>query len=337
MHTVATGGPACQSALVDSILPSSSVHLLAGAPGAGKTTLAAWLLRQVHDGAPIFDHQSHPPSAMAVIVADRPWASHAQWFRGVGLEDIQHYSFQDDSGFRWDQLRRTKAWMPSLLRAIDHQDLPPHSFLLIDPISLFLGGDLLDYISVFCALGELFQFCVDRQLTILGTAHSGKLRVGKEFQYVRPQDRILGSTALVGCADTVMYLATPSELRERYWELYWAPHHAEPGSTRLLRDPGTGLFRLAPFALSRAERARAREAATAKAVRRHAQSLKLLASLFPETASNPDDGTSTAVLLERGVGVGLSRRTVYRHVGQLVRMGLIVQVSRGYWKRGRAH
>ena len=322
--------------IVESLLPAHSVHLLAGAPGAGKTALAAWLFRQIADEQPVFGFPSHRPTALAVIAADRGWPSHRIWFEAVGLGGIPHYSFHDDGGFRWERLKGEDGWMSTLKAALEGEFcprkkvdwLPPGSLVLVDPLSAFLGGDVLNYNRIFRALGELGQLCIRRAITILGTAHAGKQRAGKELQYARPQDRILGSSALIGCSDTVFYLATPTETGEPYSELHWIPHHAAPGCVRLERQPDTGLFQLS-YRRSKAEIAAVdRATRETEATEKLAAKLALLLTLFTQP-----EGVAVIVLVERAGALGFSPRSVYRHLRRLAEEGRIVAVGRGVWKR----
>jgi AAA domain len=312
MARILTHPPECQPALIDKLLPANSIHLLAGAPGAGKTTLAAWLLRELRDGQPVFGYPSHPPAAMAVLVADRGWSSHAQWFAAVGLADIPHYSLHDDAGFRWDRLKHADGWMATLLDALTWKlgALPPGSLLLVDPLTVFLGGDMINYNRIFAALGVLGQLCVARRLTILGTAHASKQR-GGPFQYTRPQDRILGSTALVGCADTVFYLATPAETQNDWCELTWTPHHAPAASRRLRRNQDTGLFEFLE------------DEAPATVVCREGIVLEAV-GLAP---------TPIRAILRAASAHGLSRTTVYRTLNALADEQLILPCQHGHWRR----
>jgi hypothetical protein len=321
MGTVPASPRHCQP-LIDPLLPAHSVHLLAGASGAGKTTLAAQMLRWLHDGAPVFGYPSRPPAGFAVITADRGWNANVHWFRAVGLADIPHYSFHDDMSFRWERLAQPRLWLPTLKAALDGTLcgrpgwIPPDSLVLIDPLTGFLGGNLMDYHQVFRALGELDQYCLRHRLTVLGTAHAGKQRA-KELQYVRPQDRVLGTTALLGCTETVFYLATLQEASEPYSELFWMPRLAPQGSVRLIRSADTGLFEVSTEQ-SKEERAAAR----------HEEKLKEFLDLFVEP-----EGTPIGVLLKRALKTGLSPATVYRRICELAGDGRILNVRRGVWKR----
>lgn len=319
MERIPTDPSTCQFADDGWLLPTKAVHLLAGVPGAGKTCLSAWMLRQLRDGAALFGHAARVPTAVGVIVGDRGWASHARWFGAVGLADIPHYSFHDDSTFRWERLKQADGWMWTLLHAIDSLELPRGALLLVDPLGAFLGGDLLNYTRVFCAMGELSQLCIHRELTILGTAHAAKQRFGRQFQYTRPQDRILGTTALVGCADTVMYLATPDETRKKYWELTCAPHHA-PTTTFTFTRGSDGLFKFVAAKIA--------EPGGATSVNLEARRVQVVYAAIGTEPTPIND------ILERAAQERVSRATVFRALNDLAQAQLIEQCEeRGYWRR----
>ncbi len=73
---------------------------------------------------------------------------------------------------------------------------------------------------------------------MIGTAHAAKQKADKNERYLRPQDRILGSTALFGYTDTQMYLAAPDETgsKDGVYTFFWNPHHAPPAAFPLTRD-----------------------------------------------------------------------------------------------------
>jgi hypothetical protein len=224
------------------IIPAYGISLLAGAPNVGKTALLATLARNFRDNKPIFGHQPCQLPAIGVINADRSWArGTGEWFNRVGFSEVRYYSMVDDLRFDPRSLRRKFERTQRLLEFVDKLKLPPDSLLLVDPISLFLGGNLIDYDSCAVACHEMRQMLHDRRLTMIATAHSAKLKADKHARYLRMQDQILGSTAIFGFSDTQMYLASPEETGEAYYTFLWHSHLAPPEAFRLGRDE-QGLF-----------------------------------------------------------------------------------------------
>src|SRR5262245_57066272 len=118
---------------------------------------------------------------------------------------------------------------------------PGGSVVFVDPISLFLGGNLLDYDTCAVSCHEIRKALHQRGLTLWGNSHSSKLKGRQEDRYVRLQDRILGSTAISGFSDTQMYLASPEECDQPYYSFLWNSHLAPAELFPLSRDE-QGLF-----------------------------------------------------------------------------------------------
>src|SRR5262245_9379595 len=224
------------------IIPFGGISLLAGAPNVGKTALLAWIARCFRDRALLFGHQPNALPAIGIINADRGWAKGAGgWFRRVGFADIRVYSMSDDRFFDRKRLRRRFDRSSLLIEFIDKLQLPPGSLVLVDPIGMFLGGNLNDYDTCAVACHEIRFALEQRGLTLLGTAHSSKIKADKRERYLRLQDQILGSTAIFGFTDTQMYLASPEETGEPYYTFVWHPHMAKVELHMLSRDE-QGLF-----------------------------------------------------------------------------------------------
>jgi len=224
------------------VIPAGGISLLAGAPNVGKTALLAWLLKSLRDGTPIFGHQPNPLPAIAVIAADRRWERGAGfWFDRIGYPEVLHYAMADDKSFDPRSLRRRFERTQRLMEMVDRLKLPAGSLVCPDPIGLFLGGNLIDYDTCGVACHEIRVMLRDRSLTMLGLAHSAKLKADPRERYMRLQDQILGSTAIFGFSDTQMYLAGPEEIGEPYYAFLWHPHGARPETFHLSRDE-RGLF-----------------------------------------------------------------------------------------------
>jgi DNA-binding transcriptional ArsR family regulator len=304
--------PAPVSAPLDPIpriLPYGGVSLIAGAAGTGKTALLASFLRDLRQGRPIFGHQPSPIPAVAVITCDRGWDRGAGfWFERAGFAEIPHYAMVDDPLFDPRSLRRKFDRTARLLEMVDKLALPSRSLVAVDPIGLFLGGNLNDYDSCAVACLELRAGLRNRGLTLVGTAHSGKMKTDKNQRYLRLQDAILGSAALFGFGDTQMYLAAPDELRKSHYTLLWHPHEAKAEVFDLMRDEN-GLF--VPYVPSD----------TGSGVR-------VLALL-------PEDGAplTLAEIVQLAAAIPLTPKTVQRALLELIEQGLVVKVKHGTYRR----
>lgn len=228
-----------------------SVNLLAGASGTGKTALIAQWAVAFRDGLTVCGHAPHPLAAVGVLSADRSWAQSSQkWFAAAGWPDIPCYSIQDDLGFDLHRLleKGVRAMLAIFGNCLDQLALPPQSLLIAEPIADWLGGNLLDYRDCSVACRLIRRLLQHRQLTLIGLAHAAKQLADPKRRYQRLQDRLAGSTAILGYADTQMYLASPEELGVEHYTLHVNPHHAPSETFALEREPETGLF-TAPRAL----------------------------------------------------------------------------------------
>lgn len=237
--------------ILQDVIPAYSVNLLAGAPGTGKSAFMAWWIQQFQRHLTIFDVATPvEPVYQAFIAADRSWdLSTARWFEEQGTEPFPHYSLQDDRAFKKARLRKRQDRISIFRECLDavHPStseggrFPDRSLIYVDPLALFLGGNLLDYDSCLVACSELRELCLERNVTIIGTAHASKQKADKNERYLRLQDRILGSAALFGYTDTQLYLASPEEVGRDTYVFLWHPHHAPARLFSLTRDDH-GLF-----------------------------------------------------------------------------------------------
>ena len=219
-----------------------SVNILAGASGTGKTALAAQWAVALRDGKTLLGQQIGKITGIGVISADRSWEqSSGFWFNLAGWPDIPHYSLQDDDGFDIKRLARRTELMTILGESLNVLNLPWGSVVLCDPVGLFLGGDLINYYACLVACSTIRRMCRVRGITLIGAAHASKQIADPKRRYMRPEDRIAGSTALLGYSDTQFYLASPEEVNTDHYLLYVKSHHAPPASYRLDRLDN-GLF-----------------------------------------------------------------------------------------------
>lgn len=280
----------------------------------GKTALLAGILRDFRDGRRILGTvQPNPVAGIGFINADRGWARGAGfWLNKVGYGDIPQYSMADDPSFKPSRLRNRRERVDILGSFIDRLKLPPHSLLAVDPIALFLGGNLLNYDDCAVACHEIRAYLRERSYTMVATAHSSKIKADKKERYLRLQDQILGSTAIFGFTDTQMYLAAPAETGQPYYVFLWHPHTAPAETFQLTQGPD-GLFQLY----------QGEGALTNNRV------LQLI----------PEDGSSIALaaVVSLAESFPLSRATVKRSLDELLETSAITRVGTGLYARVSTH
>lgn len=296
------------------ILPLTGISLLAGAPNVGKTALLAGFLRDFRDGRQILGTVTpRPVAGIGFINADRGWERGAGWWLGkVGYADIPQYSMADDTSFNPKRLRNRRDRVDILAGFIDALKLPPYSLIGVDPIALFLGGNLLNYDDCAVACHEIRAYLRERHYTMIATAHSSKIKADRKERYLRLQDQILGSTAIFGFTDTQMYLASPQETGKPYYVFLWHPHTA-PAATFQLEQNDEGLFQLYSGADS-------------------ANQNRVL-MILPEDGSEIEFG----LVVELAEQYPLSRRTVKNVLDGLVEGGQAEKVRHGVYRRVLVH
>ena len=305
---LAPSDPANQVDPIPGILTYGSLNLLAGASGVGKTCLLSWLLTRLRDGLDVFGRPVNAPTKIGFVCADRGAVTAEYWMDKAGYPDLPLYSLADDPQFLPPRLRSRTLLTTILGECLDKLRLPPGSLAVVDPISLFLGGNLMDYQSCAVACIEIRRLCRARHLTLIGTAHASKQKSDKKEQYRRLQDRILGSAAQLGYGDTQMYLASPEETGEAFYSFLWHSHTSPPAVFPLGRN-AEGLF--IPWAESI-------EAA---------EEGNILANI-------PEDGTPVSYQLLLQL-TGVSRATLFRKLNDLIDAGILERApdQAGWYQR----
>lgn len=318
------GTPIPTADLVTHLLPRGGLCLLAGSPNLGKTALLASTLRQLRDGEPVFGRTVARVPPMGIISVDRRWTSGAgEWFKRVGYPDIPHYALADDRSLDTRTLRRRADRVSVLGEYIDRLRVPAGGLVCVDPLSLFLGGQLLDYDACTVACCEIRQLLQRRDLTLLGTVHTVKLRGDVKQRYIRPQDAILGSTAIAGSADTLLCLQGPEETGELSYALTIVSHTAPVETIHLERNE-LGLF--VPCAAPRDPRQVACDLVLSVLSGDHTPMTAgaILAAL---------QALANAAAAELGVPAmapAMNKRTLFRVLRQLQAEGRIVKEAGGY-------
>lgn len=315
--------------IIPLVLPAGECHGFSGASGAGKTGLVAWMLKRIQLEEPVFGCPTRRPAFTGIITADRTGGSHEKWFGLVSLE-LPHYSLVDDLNFSTVKLKKKSERILVLEECIAKLNPPRDSLLVIDPLALFLGGNLNDYDSCAINLIEINRMCLREAWTILGLLHAGKQTGDPKARYTRPQDRILGSGGgQTGHMGTTFYLAGEAETGEEWAEFTWAPHHAPARTIRLTRSAQDGLLRELE-GVHPTSRERKRQEAALKV-------LELFPGL-PETPDEPAPEVSSKDLIQLAEdALRMKRSWVMGALAQLAADGLIEQGSaRGRWRRFRA-
>lgn len=303
------------SDIIDGILPSTEVSILAGASGAGKTTLLMQVLKMLQDGKEVFGHKAVKGQKVGYIAADRTWRAYIRLAEVVGIDLTKMHikALIDDQDIDIDLMERSpQGLLYMLLKDLANKGC---TLICVDPLVSLIGGDPNKYNMMAPRLIRLNRFCQSAGVTILGTHHAGKART--DFGFRRAQDRISGSSALLGFTSTHLFLEAAEESQKEYCEWHIVSHHAKAEAIKLKRTDPHGLF-----------------AQYTEVDELHNKSEKIADSAIKLMDFMPEDGTPmkrkdiVAALAEVA-----SSATVDRMLAYLVSVGLLVQYPNGYYGR----
>lgn len=222
--------------IIDDILPAQEVSILAGASGAGKTTLIMQMLSALQANTPVWGHAAQRNLRIGYIAADRSWRSYQKTaaLSSFDLEYIQVRTLVDDAALNLKDFERSP--IDELERIIG--TMLPMDLIVVDPLVVFLGVDTNKYHLNAARLIRLNKLCLANRVTLLGTHHATKAR--SDYSFKRAQDRISGTSALLGFTSTQLFLASPQETgrEDNYYEWHIISHHAAPKILLLTRENG---------------------------------------------------------------------------------------------------
>ena len=224
--------------VVQNLLPAREVSILAGASGVGKSTFLMQMVAAIVNGETAFmGHDISHPQRVAYIAADRTFDSYTELAARVGLDlrRLQTRSLVDDDTIDVTRLERDP--MELLMSMIASFRSP--TLVIIDPMVIFLGVDPNRYQQVAPRLIRMGRWCRANNYTIMATHHATKAR--SDYSFMRPQDRISGSSALLGFTSSQLFLSGPDEIKKPYAEFIAVNHNAPPEVIKLARND-RGLF-----------------------------------------------------------------------------------------------
>lgn len=180
--------------LIDGILPANEVHLLGGSSGSGKTTLVFQTLAAWQNGEDVFGHTSHPvPYVYASL--DRSRSSVTRTLQRLDLESaITNIVCQEE-------LPETANTIDAVITAINKLH-PTARLFVLEGFQTLIGEKGNSYAPVASLLKRSAKICSKSQVTILGIAHSPKMKSDESFKHSR--ELILGSVAWGAYSDTII-------------------------------------------------------------------------------------------------------------------------------------
>jgi hypothetical protein len=205
-------------------------------------------MRTLLDEGKILGVQTHRPTAIYYLAADRPWhPTYARAFHAAGLKDgdVEWYALMDP-GTDYDPrkvLLRSFSAFDFLQTEINRFKPKPGSVIFIDPLApLFVQGEQNTSKNVAVSLQWVRRCCQPAHMTAICDTNVTKLKADEDFK--RPQDRLAGSGAFLAYSDTVFNL-TQEDMNSPVRTLCWYPRMSPPGKAQFTFDPVTA--QLVPF------------------------------------------------------------------------------------------
>ncbi len=226
--------------LVKPLLPAHRLSLFSGPAQGGKSRVLATLVAALQRGTPFYSLETQLGLSLAYVIADHPRDEYETlWARaGVDLAQLRTF-FLCGKGLD-PRLADSYRRAPRLTLYRILEDLLPVDLILLEPFDDLLSCNVNNYWEVRPRMVEMQNWCLDHEVTILGTHHTAKARSDYHFQ--RFQDKASGSMALQGFSGTQLIIDTPSENGTAFHRLYLAPRLEAARTIFLQEDPQTGLL-----------------------------------------------------------------------------------------------
>lgn len=289
--------------VVDGILPSNLVHLLAAPVGIGKTTLIMQLLQAMKDGTFWLTKQAYP-RRVVYISADRGKQETDSTLERLGLTGLD---------FKLVALKDTKCTTISTLEFYIDQNCLRGDLVIVEPLNFFLRdgnktGDINNFGHVSRFLLAIGKKAEELQLTILGSLHSSKAKQGSQYMVAR--EKVIGSIAWTAFTATTIVL--------------------EPSDPTVCDDPGRLIHVLPrdmrPFTLEY-------EVETTRGLLLPKEKFKPLKNELELHLEAMDQSDFTAQDVETWSNI--SQSTAYRWLAQKKKDGYVQEVRHGVYRKAQ--
>lgn len=174
-------------------MPEREIHLLAGAAGTGKTTLALQILGAIQRGEPVFGRRTWPTKVM-IVSLDRSRAAHTRMIDGLAVPEHE---------FKFFSQRNQPTSIRLICQITRREEYNGCKLIFIDGFgTLVRDGKLADYQATSDFLREAGALCEEYGVTIIGSVHATKTKEGES--YANPRQRVLGSVAWAAFSDLII-------------------------------------------------------------------------------------------------------------------------------------
>lgn len=190
--------------ILEEVMPAETVHLVAGPSGAGKTKWVFQMLRDVREGKPVLGYRSHP-TPFAYVTCDRSREEVLRTIEPIGFSEGDFPIVCLDEHPEWWKLDDPKINPAKPVLEYVMRNHGEAELVVIDGMNtLTPGGRINDYGVVATFLLWLRHWCRKNARTIIGIAHSTKMRENERI--IRPRDRVIGSVAWAGNSHCIVLI-----------------------------------------------------------------------------------------------------------------------------------
>ena len=205
--TILTIPPTHRDFIVDPLIPTREIMLVAGSSGSGKSTFVSQMMVDLQNGSPFFGRKVSKPPKVGYLAFDRSEAGIKRTLeRSIGYEiPFPFYSTITSRQFRSPGMRDPKI-------AIAHfRSLHPEvNFLTVDGIGIAFKGESGSLSGVATFIQDMI---VDMHLsptpfTICAIHYMAKTK--KDAGYEKPREKLHGSVAWAATTETCIIIDTDS-------------------------------------------------------------------------------------------------------------------------------
>lgn len=286
--------------IIDPILPATEIHLIAGSSGAGKTTFMLQTIIEWREGKPILGYKANP-KPFAYVSCDRSQEGIERTLDRVGIDPSTMPTI-DGRGRTFQQIVNVAL-----------ANIPGVEVLFIEAIQSInppTQKSVLEFNSVSRFLNDIALLSKRHKLTIVGTVHSPKAKEGEKYTDAR--QRVLGSVAWAAFTETILLIerVKPEDVYDNRRKLYLLPRNAKEECFDYRVDDRGRLVEIIDVVAD--------------------------VELLKFTNALPfEEDIPTVDFLAFCEGKSISRRTIFRWLGEAIENGLLINIKRGYYRRLR--
>ncbi len=203
--------PYLQNFIIDPILPTREIHLIAGGSGAGKSTFAGQIASDLMAGTELFGYSIESPQKIGYLAFDRSLEGMRRTFeRSLGTTKIPFPFYSTITSPEFADLVKACAPPDDFIKRF--LELHPETqILFVDGIGMAFSGDSSSLSEVAKFVHRLVRFLHRHPtpLTMIALHHMGKQKKGNEYAQARA--RLHGSVAWAATCETCILIEPEAE------------------------------------------------------------------------------------------------------------------------------